>query len=213
MDEAEMLFTKWQGWIKQELLRDFQDLVIFKHIADGFSASLQPYNGTEPEWGDLVTWMAVNYVANTASSIRRLVDRRPDVISLHRLLTDVKQHAAVLTPQNLSKHRGNIGPWQPSGGVLQALDDDLRLLAASSDAIRVFVNKMVAHSAVDAHKIALPTYESLYGTMQELHRIYRRWALFLAGMGCQTDDPNPDDLIPMDPPDYESQFARMWKAL
>jgi hypothetical protein len=213
MDRAAKLFSKWQGWINKELLREFQDLVMFRRIAEGSAASLQPFVGTEPEWDDLVIWMAVNYVANAASSIRRLVDSRTDVISLRRLLSDVKANVAVLTPANLLKHRGNLGPWQPPGEISQALDADLQLLDSSSKSIRGFANKMVAHSAVDAHKIALPTYKTLYGTMDDLHRIYRRWSFFIAGMTCQVDHPNPNDLIEMDPPDYEAQFSKMWNAL
>ena len=58
---------------------------------------------------------------------------------------------------------------------------------------------------------ALPRAE--YAPASTIHGVYRKWALFLAGMGCQIDDPNPNDLLPSDPPDYESQFAKMWSSL
>lgn len=213
MDNTAELFSKWQGWINKDLLRQFQNLIIFKHIADGFETSLKPLAGAEAEWADLVFWMSVNYFANAASAIRRLNDHRLDTISLHRLLKDVKKHAAVVTPENLSAYRGNIGPVDRNISVEAALDEDLLLLSSSSESIRIFVNKMVAHHADDGHKITVPTYGEIKDAIRIFHAIYRKWALLLAGMSCQIENPNPLDLLEMDPPDYNAQFMKMWKSL
>lgn len=213
MDNAAELFRKWQGWINYDLLRSFQDIFIFNHIADGFNESLKPLTGTTPEWSDLVMWMSVNYIGNFALAIRRLGDHGKDTISLYRLLADVKKHAAVVTPENLAAYRGNIGPREPVENVEATLDSDMRSLVTSGDAIRMFVNKMVAHAAEDAHTITPPTYGQFNDAVRVFHGIYRKWALFLAGMSCQIDDPNPNDLLPSDPPEYASQFAKMWRSL
>jgi hypothetical protein len=158
-------------------------------------------------------WMSVNYIGNSALAIRRLVDHSPDTISLYRLLADVKSHAAVVTPANLTAYRCNIGSREPVENVEATLDSDMRLLDTSGDSIRKFVNKMVAHAAEDAHRITPPTYGEFDNAIHVFHGIYRKWAFFLAGMGCQIDDPNPDDLLPSDPPDYTSQFVKMWSSL
>jgi hypothetical protein len=213
MDNAAELFAKWQRWINNDLLRGFQNLFIFKHIADGFNESLQPLVGKETDFTDLVVWMSVNYVSNAVTAIRRLGDGSNDVISLHRLLDDVRKHSDVVTPENLSKYRGDIGPWKPKGSVAEALGEDLGLLGTSGDSTRKFVNKMIAHAADDAHTITPPTYGEINDTILTYHRIYRRWALFLAGRGCQTDEPNPNDLLARDPPDYKAQFTTMWNSL
>lgn len=201
MSDTATLFSKWQSWIDYDLLREIQDLIIFKHIADAFAASLKPFAGKEVDWSDLVLWMSVNYVANTASAIRRLLDQDRNSISLYRLLEDVKNHAALLTPENLSTYRGDIGPWQPPGGIEHALDSDLQLLSTKPQSIRSFVNKTIAHTDRHAHKITPPTYGDFNDAIHMLHRIYRTWALVVAGRGCQGDNPNPNDLLPMDPPD------------
>jgi hypothetical protein len=213
VDNTAKLFSKWQGWINTELLRQFQEIIVFKRIADGFAASLKPLAGTEAEWGDLVLWMSVNYFASAASAIRRLDDRRTDTISLRRLLEDVKKHAAVVTQENLSAYRGEMKPGEPSISVQEALTYDLRLLSTSGKSIHKFVDKMIAHHADDAHKITVPTYQELNVAIHTFHCIYRKWALVLAGMNCQIKDPNPNDLLPMDSPDYKARFTKMWNAL
>ena len=47
----------------------FQKIFQLKSIGDAFAATLQPFAGTEPAWGELVKWMAINYVGNMASAI------------------------------------------------------------------------------------------------------------------------------------------------
>lgn len=213
MDNAAELFAKWKAWIDNELLREFQNLFIFKYIAKGFQESLQPWVGKETDYTDLVEWMSINYIANATTTIRRLGDKANDVISLHRLLADLKKHVDVVTPENLATYRGNIGPWTPSGTIEETLAEDLRLIVESEESIRKFVNKMIAHASVDAHTITPPTYGQFNDTALTFHRIYRRWALLIAGRSCQPDDPNPNDLLGMPPPDYAAQFTTMWKSL
>ena len=207
---TERLFNKWRDWIKNDLLSQFQKIFHLKSIGDAFEATLQPFAGTEPEWCELVEWMAINYVGNMASAIRRLADKRSDVISLRRLLEDAKQNAALITPDNLSKYRGPIGPaGEPvRGSVEWALASDLKSLTTHGESITEFVNKMVAHHGIDAHKIAVPTYGDFRNAIDIFHRIYRKWALFLAGMPCQIDNPNPLELLPDDPPDYGRSSSR-----
>ena len=212
---TERLFGKWRDWIEKDLLSQFQKIIQLKSIEDAFEATLQPFAETEPEWGELVEWMAINYVGNMASAIRRLADKRTDVISLRRLLEDAKQNAAVITPDNLSKYRGPIGPaGEPvRGSVEEALASDLKLLTTNGESITEFVNKMVAHHGIDAHKIEVPTCGELRNAIEIFHHVYRKWALFLAGMPCQIDNPNPLELLPDDPPDYRAQFTKMWNSL
>jgi hypothetical protein len=215
MDITAELFSKWQGWIQKDLLRQFQNIFILKSVADGFEASLQPYVGTAPEWSDLVEWMSVNYIGNTASAIRRLDDHRQDTISLRRLLEDLKKHADVITPDNLAKYcKFEWPPGMPAKmTVEEAVAYDLDLLTEHGGCIRRFVNKMVAHHADDAHKITIPTYGDFRNAMHIFHCVYRKWALLLAGMGCQLENPNPYDLLPNDPPDYKEYFAKMWDSV
>jgi hypothetical protein len=149
---AERLFGTWRDWIENDLQSQFQKIFQLKSIGDAFEATLQPFAETEPEWAELVEWMAINYVGNMASAIRRLADKRTDVISLRRLLEDAKQNAAVITPDNLLKYRGPIAPaGEPvRGSVEEALASDLKSLNTNGECITEFVNKMVAHHGIDA---------------------------------------------------------------
>ena len=109
------------------------NLFIFKHIADGFNESLQPLVGKETDFTDLVVWMSVNYVSNAVTAIRRLGDGSNDVISLHRLLDDVRKHSDVVTPENLSKYRGDIGPWKPKGSIAESCSTKTSVCSAPAE--------------------------------------------------------------------------------
>jgi AbiU2 len=177
---------------------------------------LQPVLGKDTDWGDLVLWMSVNHIAFTATAIRRLADKDKNSISLYRLLEDVRIHVDIVTADNLSKHVKNwqdIGPPGLLSHVAEMAEVDLKLLVSSGDAVRLFVNKMIAHADINAHKITPPTYDEINETFLDFHRIYRKWALALAAVSCQTHDPNPADLVEMDLPDYTAQFTTMWQAL
>ena len=65
-DQTAELFEKWQGWIKNDLLHQFEDLVIDQMIADAMNKSLVPFAGQE-EGVDLVEWIYRGHIAISAS--------------------------------------------------------------------------------------------------------------------------------------------------
>lgn len=74
------------------------------------------------------------------------------------------------------------------------------------------VNKFVAHTDAHRHKIKQPTYRELDQAIAVVHKLYRKYALLLAGKSYQLDNPNPSDLIRGDYEDYKSYFERPWKV-
>jgi AbiU2 len=213
MDSIEQLFRKWQGWLNGDLLWQVQNLIVDRHFAKGFQQSLKPYGGREVPWADLVFWMSRNHIANMGTAIRRLGDTGKDVVSLHRLLEDVKRHADVVTIENLHRYRGEIRFEVGVMDVAKALDDDLKVVKEKGEKIKVFVNKNIAHNVENSTKVVQPTYGEFEEAVNAYHWIYRKWALLLAGSNCQIDNPNPNDLLPMDLPDYTEDFEKMWRAL
>jgi hypothetical protein len=234
MSDTDSLFQKWKGWVEGDLRYQFENLIHSHRIAEEFNESLKPFTGQEAG-ADLVMWMLTNYVVSICLAIRRLDDRGKRSISLRTLLDDLRDHADVLTEDNLERHHGGrIAPCltaeeilyyrqdEPSSlgespsetlSVESALDYDLALLGKFGDTIRLFVNKFLAHHDANAHHISLPTYGEVEDAINCFHFLYRKWGLILAGISCQLDNPNPLDLLPMAPRDHKGEFTRMWRAL
>ena len=213
MDRVEQLFRKWQGWLKGDLLLQVQNLIRDRHVANGFRQSLSPYGGREVSWADLVCWMSKNHITSMGTAIRRLADAAQDVVSLRRLLEDVKDHADVVTVENLRRYRGEIRFEKEVVNVADAVDDDIAVVKEKGEKIKKFVDKHIAHHVEKTAKVVQPSYQEFEEAVNAYHRIYRKWALLLAGLNCQISDPNPNDLLPMDLPDYDEDFAKMWRAL
>jgi hypothetical protein len=216
MDQTAALFEKWQGWLKNDLLQQFQDLIIDQMIADALRKSLGPFAGQE-EGADIVLWIARGHIANICLAIRRLNDKDKQSISLRRLLENLKANAFMLTEDNLVKFRG--GELCPSGeettqaNIESDLTFDIDMLKKYGDKVHEFADKYLAHHDKNAHKIELPTWGDIREAVRCYHYLYRKWGLIVAGMSCQLDDPNPLDLLPSDVEDYEEQFKQMWRAL
>jgi hypothetical protein len=214
MDQAEQMFAKWRDWVKS-LLRSFQDVIIFRQIANGFEASMKSYEGQSPYWNNIVGWIAINYAANMASSIRRLSDTDKQALSLRGLLESMKKNAFLITPENCAKYCKHVrieGP--PDKIIVEALDCDIELIRIHTKSVHDFVDKYIAHYDLKCHTIRLPSHHEFDVAIDTLHKVYRKWAWFLADdMPCNIENPDPNELLPEDVPDFEPQFTLMWKAL
>jgi hypothetical protein len=205
------LFTKWQGWLKNELLSQMQKMVIDRRIFRAFQRSMVPFAGQE-EGAEIAEWIARNYVANICTAIRRFGDKDKGSISLWNLLNGLLTHAKFLTPDNLKaftgvEHDAGFGISEIKNIVRKDIDD----IELYSDIIKKFVDKTIAHTDKKIDDLKLPNFADIENSFKHFHFIYRRYACWLIGTSLQSDDPNPDDLTPPDDVNYESLFARMWR--
>ncbi len=100
-------------------------------------------------------WTARNYAVAQAIGVRRLVDKRDDVVSFYRLLTDIRDHAASVTWSWFQAAVGGVpgAPrafkrWDPNGlGHIDpaVIEKDLAGLHALATPVRRYVNKHLAH--------------------------------------------------------------------
>ena len=138
-------------------------------------------------------------------------------MSLRRLLESLKENAYCITEETLIRHRGSMRGPEIEGLDRSAIEKDLikdmHLLTKYGRGVHAFTDKYLAHNDKDARKIDLPTWGEIKEAIRRFHYVYRKWALIIAGMNCQLDDPNPLSLLPSDGEDYEEQFTRMWLSL
>ena len=131
----------------------------------------------------------------------------------------MKLYSHILTRSNLDAFVHEMGRTldQIAGyGVAEVpvsmIDSDLVSLHKECETLNRFVNKFVAHNDAHRHKIKQPTYWELDNAIAVVHKLYRKYALLLAGKSCRIDNPNPADLIAGDYENHNSCFERLWKG-
>ena len=216
--DSEGRFLRWCRWLEEDLLHQIEDLLLDSHIFDAYRESVQPYVG-QTRGGEIAEWIARNYSASACSAIRRLGDEDTRSVSLRRLFEEMKLYSHILTRSNfdafvceMNRTLDQIAGDGVDKVPVSMIDSDLKSLHKESKRLNSFVNKFIAHSDSDRHKIKQPTYSELDNAIAVIHKLYRKYALLLAGMSCQLDDPNPADLIPGDYEDHKSRFERLWKG-
>jgi len=216
--DSEGRFQQWRRWLEEDLLHQIEDILLDRRIFDAFRESVQPYV-EQTRGGEIAEWIARNYTASACSAIRRLGDKDTRSVSLRRLFEEMKLYSHILTRSNLDVFVHEMGRTldQIAGdGVdkvpVSVIDSDLDSLHIECETLNRFVNKFVAHNDAHRHKIKQPTYWELDNAIAVVHKLYRKYALLLAGRSCQLDNPNPADLIPGDYEDHRSCFERLWKG-
>jgi len=93
--DEEAVITRWS----QELDAVGLELLDLAHIDDVFwqLQAVFAANDGIPEREVIFDWVGRTYVATLAAGLRRLVDHRKRMISLHRLLSDMATHCTLLT--------------------------------------------------------------------------------------------------------------------
>ncbi len=215
--DSEGRFLRWRKWLEEDLLHQIEAILLDSLIFDAFRESLQPYVG-QTRGGEIAEWIARNYSASACSAIRRLGDEDTRSVSLRRLFEEMKLYSHILTRSNFAAFVGEMNRTLDliaGDGVdkvpLSMIDLNLKSLHKESERLNSFVNKFIAHSDADRHKIRQPTYSELDNAVAVVHKLYRKYALLLAEKSCQLDNPNPADLIPGDYEDHKSCFERLWK--
>lgn len=211
-------FRRWRRWLEEDLLRQIVDLLLDRRFFNAFRESLQPYVG-QTRGGEIAKWIARNYAANACSAIRRLGDEDTRSVSLRRLFEEMKLYSHILMRLDIDPIVGDKGrTFDKIAGEgatylpASLIDSDLASLRDGCETLNTFVNKFIAHHDADQHTITLPMYWELDNAIDVVHRLYRKYALLLAGKSCQLDRPNPDDLILSENEDPKSDFERLWKG-
>lgn len=152
--------------------------------------------------GSFFNWMCTNYIAAVSMEVRRFQDSSRDVRSLWRLLYEIYENPGVVNRRsNRCLYRGvTIDPSfdianlsfnnvvGKNKDVLPQRDvlKDLRNIESSSDRIRKFVNKRIAHRTPLGELRRLPIFNELDHSMDTIDRIFCKYNLLLTAEGTES---------------------------
>jgi hypothetical protein len=207
MDKKTILekWKRWLGEIEIELSWLLRSQDIFKAIGQIYQENK---NIQKPAL--FHSWLINNYADSIASGIRKLADEdkknRKQAISLHSLIKDISQNPDVLTRQDfVSRYPKDTIDKEladeycikrgPTDEVFEEffekgqnqvsvdkLEEDMASIIGITKSISVHVDKNVAHIDKNREKFKPPpTFEDVDKALQELDRIYCKYALLLTG--------------------------------
>jgi hypothetical protein len=188
--------NRWLGWIDQ-IKNDVTDILSNQEIFEEYRGIVGENKEVQTP-ADFHIWVIRNYSAYIAMAIRRQLETGNDVVSLKKLLVDIKKHCSSLTKE---WHRGlGYHDWHPSmpgSGESQA-DQDFKNLAGNLDYIDPnLVEKDIkgltelgkrAYEYADkvvAHNIGMaslpPTFDEMRKVVEEIEVMTRKYYLLFTG--------------------------------
>jgi AbiU2 len=153
-NSADAAIERWQGDLKvitNEVLAMNQRREIFRLLGE-----ITTKHGSLPS-SAFFSYLNATYSATQAAAVRRQADKREDVISLRRLLTEIKEHPTLLTrewyasiytdssvspDQSWERYAGDVGHHVDPALV----ENDLEALLEAAEKARQWTNKHIAHS-------------------------------------------------------------------
>ena len=150
--------------------------------------------------GAFFQWMCNNYVVAFSVRLRAFVDQSKNSHSLWRLLYEalenpgiinIKTHSNLYRSTPLGTEFGdrcfrNIAGEKAQKLTQRAIRGDLRKLENSSNRLRRFVNKRVAHRNSPGAIRRLPTFNEVDSTLAEIDRIYCKYNSLLSASGVES---------------------------
>lgn len=205
---------KWRRWIegpiKSEVLTVWWHRDVYRRVA----TITQERNPQLPP-SHFFDQLSTTYATSQASAVRRQADRNPRVISLGRLLVEIRDDPGRFSRQRFvnqydvdQQDRGDCAFTEHfAGNVGDHVDPDLvvgdlaRLDEEAREVVE-YVDKHVAHS--DARRMRdLPTFRELNKAIDAIGALFERYALLITVESWGT-------LVPVPQYDWEAVFREPW---
>jgi len=194
---------KWTRWLKKDLFSEFWYLLKLKKI---YEIMLNIFKNAEkyPENNWSYWYVKHTYTDAIIASIYRITDMRSrkDVISLYRLLNEVKDNRRLISRKAYTRITGN--KWKNSiyyGLEKDRLNNEFTQVAAGGAYIRPsivrrdisqikkiykeiknFRHKFVAHHAYDQRRYRkIPTFPEVNDFVKQLYDIFSKYYLLITG--------------------------------
>ncbi len=194
------LRKRWRSWLPM-MSTDLAHLLgrreIFWELQE-----IAKENSRILEHGAFFDWMCTNYVVTASIGIRSFTDQSKGVRSLWRMLFEMLEHPGVLSRSAhvalykkaaISPHFdlanisfNNIAGKGRTSVSQQAIRTDLRALEDSSERVRRFVNKRIAHRTPQNELRRLPKFHELDQAMDTIDRIFCKYNLILTAKYMET---------------------------
>jgi hypothetical protein len=148
--------AKWLGWyeFKKDEPNNIEGQIIRMISLDmGYRVLTKPRGETPLDAniaarnGLLGASLDIGYAATQVLAIRRLLDRRPDVASLQRLLNDLKKNRSLITRENYVAWDGK--PYDPNGWQSLPLSPEIQMWGSHAPGLHDYVLSKVRHDLFD----------------------------------------------------------------
>ena len=207
---------KWISWVG-EIRKDTEDMLLNKDIYDQYLEMVKTNKKIQSP-SDFHVWTSRNYGSYVVMAIRRQLDNDKDVISLKRLLIELKDSPQTLTKQwfrslyqnasektllpleafadsDFKTHAGNIEYFDPL--IAEA---DLSKLEVLGKSITRYANKQIAHRTKIKTKL---TFKQINKFLIEFEDIVIRYILLFTASGYTS-------LTPVFQYDWLNIFTLVW---
>ncbi len=205
---------KWVSWIDGSIKDEVLGIYAQRHVHQSLAKMTQLHGGLPPShfFDYLSTW----YASSQALAVRRQAETSSRVVSLGRLLVEVRDNAERLTRNRFVSHAhdellgGELAATfdrrfggNPGSHVDPALvEQDLTALTVAAADVREYVDRHLAHS--DASRLTeLPTFATLNAAIDQLGETFRKYALLLTASSWAT-------LVPVIQYDWLAAFREAW---
>ncbi len=188
------LRLRWKRWLPG-MRRDLTSLLASQEIF----WDLQEVAKQNPKVllpGDFFDWMCSNYVATVSIGIRSFTDQSNGSHSLWRMLYEILEnpgiidravHVRMYVPAPGAEYGHStfdnvVGPGRAFLSQ-QAIRTDLRRIEDSSERVRRFVNKRIAHRNSPGKIRRLPRFNEIDAALRTLDEILCKYNLLLTAQG------------------------------
>lgn len=209
-------FIKWLKWI-DVIHKDTESVLLNKGI-HGRYLEIVKENIAIQSPSDFHEWTIRNYGSYVVMAIRRQLDVDDDVISLKRLLTEIKDSPQLLTKQWFRSLYSNIdnnlpipiesfadGDFEAHAGSMEHFDPaiaeaDLLKLETLGKSITHYANKQIAHRTKVKTSV---TFSEINAFLEEFENIVKKYILLFTASGYTS-------LTPVFQYDWETIFTKVW---
>lgn len=209
-------FIKWLRWV-DVIHKDTESVLLNKSI-HGRYLEIVKENIDIQSPSDFHEWTIRNYGSYVVMAIRRQLDVDDDVISLKRLLTEIKDSPQLLTKQWFrslySNSDNNLpipiesfadGDFESHAGSMEHFDPaiaeaDLLKLETLGKTITHYANKQIAHRTKVKTRV---TFSEINAFLEEFENILKKYILLFTASGYTS-------LTPVFQYDWEVIFTKVW---
>lgn len=191
------LRQRWRRWLpglRQDLTHLLGKREIFwelQEVAKENQSILNP--------GSFFEWMCQNYVVTASVGIRSFTDQHPKSPSLWRMLYEILENPGAIDRQAHVRMYvaapgaeyghltfDNMVGYGRSSLPRRAVRSDLRRLEDTSERVRRFVNKRVAHRNLPGKIRRLPKFNELDAALDVLDQLLCKYNLLLTAQGADS---------------------------
>lgn len=162
---------KWKVWLEGDLTQQINRIMHQRETFKSWNDIVEVAAAGSKSSGLFHTWVNYNYIQALTIAIRRMHDKDTRSMSLRCLLIDIKSHPSVLSRNWRESKLSDRGEYN----LPELIDMEIVKLDNSSEQVKPYATKYVAHLDGDRESIERPNLGELHKAADLLYEVYHRW--------------------------------------